>query len=87
MEIHCHPLLPRTLARVGWQPELPAPGQNQKNVVCSTVDYKTGELTYTMTDTKLGTKFLAFLIVPVTRYACRKVLLVCDTDRSHTTTL
>jgi hypothetical protein len=85
MEIHCLPVFPQTSGQIGRQPEIPALGQNQKNVVYSGVDYKTGKLTYTMSDAKLGTEFLAFLIVPVVRYACRRVLLVCDTDRSHTT--
>jgi hypothetical protein len=49
------------------------------------VDYKTGELTYTMADIKSGTEFLAFLIVLVARYASGKILLVCDNDRFYAT--
>jgi transposase len=85
MEIHRHPALTRMWARVGRQPEVPAPGQNEKKVVYGGVDYKTGELTYTVADTKSGTEFLAFLIVLVARYAGRKILLVCDNGRFHTT--
>jgi hypothetical protein len=38
MEIHRHPALTRLWARVGQQPEVPAPGQNQKKVVYGGVD-------------------------------------------------
>ena len=85
MEIHRHPALTRMWAPVGQQPEVPAPGQNEKKVVYGGVDYKTGKLTYTVADTKSGTDFLAFLIALVARYAGRKILLVCDNGRFHTT--
>lgn len=85
MEIHRHPALTRMWAPVGQQPEVPAPGQNQKKVVYGGVDYKTGKLTYTVADTKSGTEFLAFLIVLSARYAGRRILLVCDNGRFHTT--
>jgi len=85
MEIHRHPALTRMWARVGQQPEVPAPGQNQKKVVYGGVDYKTGKLTYTVADTKSGAEFLAFLIVLVARYVGRKIVLVCDNGRFHTT--
>ena len=85
MEIHRHPALTRMWAPVGIQPEVPAPGQNEKKVVYGGVDYKTGKLTYTVADTKSGTEFLAFLIVLVAKYAGRKILLVCDNGRFHTT--
>src|SRR5262249_41495708 len=63
MEIHRHPALTRMWAPVGKQPAVPAPGQNEKKVVYGGVDYKTGKLTYTVTDTKSGAEFLAFLAV------------------------
>jgi transposase len=85
MEIHRHPALTRMWARVGQQPEVPAPGQNEKKVVYGGVDYKTGKLTYTVADTKSGTEFLAFLLVLVARYVGRKIVLVCDNGRFHTT--
>jgi len=85
MEIHRHPALTRMWARVGRQPEVPAPGQNEKKVVYGGVDYKTGKLTYTVADTKSGAEFLAFLVVLVARYVGRKILLVCDNGRFHTT--
>jgi transposase len=72
-------------APVGQQPEVPAPGQNEKKVVYGGVDYKTGKLTYTVAGTKSGTEFLAFLVVLVARYAGRRILLVCDNGRFHTT--
>jgi len=34
---------------------------------------------------KSGTEFLAFVVVLVARYADRKILLVCDNGRFHTT--
>jgi transposase len=85
MEIHRHPALARMWAAVGQQPEVPAPGQNEKKVVYGGVDYRTGELTYTVADTKCGAAFLAFLVTLVTAYAGRKIRLVCDNGRFHTT--
>jgi transposase len=85
MEIHRHPPLTRMWAPVGKQPEVPAPGKNEKKVVYGGVDYKTGKLTYTVADTKCGASFLAFLIALVTAYAGRKIRLVCDNGRFHTT--
>ena len=83
MEIHRHPTLTRMWGPVGQQPEVPAPGQNEKRVVYGGVDYKTGKITYTVAKTKSGQNFLAFLIALVTAYASRKVRLVCDNGRFH----
>lgn len=85
MEIHRHPALTRMWAPVGRQPEVPAPGKNEKQVVYGGVDYKTGKLTYTIAEGKCGASFLAFLVVLVSKYAGRKILLVCDNGRFHTT--
>jgi hypothetical protein len=48
VEIHRHPTLTRMWAPVGTQPEVPAPGQNEKTVACGGVDYATGRITYTI---------------------------------------
>jgi transposase len=72
-------------ARKGRQPEVPAPGKNEKRVVYGGVDYATGKVTYTVAATKSGTHFLAFLVVSVAAYAGRKIRLVCDNGRFHTT--
>jgi transposase len=85
MEIHRHPTLTRMWAPVGQQPEVPAPGKNEKKVVYGGVDYRTGKLTYTLADSKCGTAFLAFLVTLVTAYAGQKIRLVCDNGRFHTT--
>lgn len=85
VEIHRHPSLARMWAPVGSQPEVPAPGKNEKKVVYGAVDYATGQTTYTVADTKSGTHFLAFLIVLVAAYAGRKIRLVCDNGRFHHT--
>jgi transposase len=85
MEIHRHPALTRMWAPVGQQPEIPTPGKNEKKIVYGGVDYKTGKLTYTIAESKCGAAFLAFLIVLVARYAGRKIRLVCDNGRFHTT--
>jgi len=85
MEIHRHPALTKMWAPVGEQPEVPAPGKNEKRVVYGGVDYKTGQLTYTLAATKCGAAFLAFLIVLVKRYAGKKIILVCDNGRFHGT--
>jgi transposase len=85
MEIHRHPALTRIWAPVGQQPEVPAPGKNEKKVVYGGVDYKTGKLTATVADTKCGASFLAFLIALVAAYAGRKIRLVCDNGRFQTT--
>lgn len=85
VEIHRHPALARMWAPVGTQPEIPAPGKNEKQVVYGGVDYADGRITYTIADTKSGTNFLAFLIVLVAAYRGRKIRLVCDNGRFHHT--
>lgn len=85
VEIHRHPTLARQWAPVGQQPEVPAPGQNEKKVVYGGVDYRTGKLTYTLAATKCGTEFLVFLMVLLKVYAGQKIRLVCDNGRFHTT--
>jgi transposase len=72
-------------ARKGQQPRVPAPGQNEKRVVYGGVDYATGRITTTIAPTKSGTHFLTFLIALVAAYAGRKIRLVCDNGRFHTT--
>jgi transposase len=85
MEIHRFPALTRMWALVGQQPEVPAPGKNEKKVVYGGVDYRTGKLTYTLADTKCGSSFLVFLAVLLVAYAGKKIRLVCDNGRFHTT--
>lgn len=85
VEIHKHPALARMWAPVGTQPEIPAPGKNEKKVVYGGVDYATGKTTTTIADTKSGTHFLLFLMALVTAYAGRKIRLVCDNGRFHHT--
>ena len=65
VEIHRHPTLTRRWSPVGLQPEVPAPGQNEKQVVYGGVDYKTGKITHTIADRKSGTHFITFLIALV----------------------
>lgn len=72
-------------ARAGHQPEVPAPGKNEKRVVDGGVDDATGKITSTVAATKSGTHFLASLAAPVAAYAGRKIRLVCDNGRFHTT--
>jgi transposase len=72
-------------ARVGQQPQVPAPGKNEKQVVYGGVNYQTGKLTYTLAATKCGTSFLLFLMALLKSYAGRKIILVCDNGRFHTT--
>jgi transposase len=85
MEIHRHPALTRMWAPVAKQPQVPAPGKNEKKVVYGGVDYKTGKLTYTLADTKCGACFLAFLAALLAAYVGRKIRMVCDNGRFHTT--
>jgi len=85
MEIHRHPALTRMWAPRGCQPEVPAPGKNEKQVVYGGVDYQTGKLTYTLAGTKCGAAFLVFLMALVKAYAGKKITLVCDNGRFHTT--
>lgn len=85
VEIHLHPALARMWAPVGSQPEIPAPGKNEKKVVYGGVDYKTGQTTYTIADTKSGVNFLLFLVALVAAYAGHKIRLVCDNGRFHHT--
>lgn len=85
VEIHRHPTLTRMWAPVGVQPEVPAPGKNQKKVVYGGVDFASGRITYTVADKKSGTQFLVFLVALVKAYAGRKIRLVCDNGRFHHT--
>lgn len=85
MEIHLHPHLSRMWARIGSQPEVPAPGLNKKRVVYGGVDYATGQITYTVADTKSSQNFLVFLMILVAAYAGRRIRLVCDNGRFHKT--
>lgn len=84
-EIHRHPTLCRMWAPVGQQPQVPAPGKNEKRVVYGGVDYATGKITYAVAATKSGVHFLAFLVALVAASAGRKIRLVCDNGRFHTT--
>ena len=72
-------------APVGQQPEIPTPGKNEKRVVYGGVDYRTGKLTYTIAERKCGASFLAFVAVLLVAYTGRKLRLVCDNGRFHTT--
>jgi transposase len=85
VEIHRRPTLCRMWARKGRQPEVPAPGQNEKRVVYGGVDHATGKITSTVAATKSGAHFLAFLATLVAAYAGRKIRLACDNGRFHTT--
>ena len=85
VEIHRQPTLTRLWAPVGCQPEVPAPGKNEKKVIYGGVDYATGKLTYTVADSKCGTAFLAFLRVLLKTYTGRKIRMVCDNGRFHRT--
>jgi transposase len=85
VEIHLHPTLTRIWAPTGSQPEVPAPGKNEKQVVYGGVDYATGKIIHTIAATKSGVNFLAFLVALVAAYAGRKVRLVCDNGRFHHT--
>jgi transposase len=85
MEIHRFPTLTRMWAPIGQQPQVPTPGKNEKKVVYGGVDYATGQLTYTIADTKCGAAFILFLTMLLRAYAGRKIRLVCDNGRFHTT--
>ena len=70
---------------MGHQPCVPSPGQNQKRVVYGAVDYATGRITTTITPTKSGLQFIAFLATLLRVHAGRKIRLVCDNARYHQT--
>jgi DDE superfamily endonuclease len=72
-------------ASIGSQPQVPAPGQNEKTVVYGGVDYATARITYTVAPTKSGISFLTFLIALLQAYPGRKIRLVCDNSRFHHT--
>jgi transposase len=85
VEIHRHPTLTRMWSPLGTQPQVPAPGKNEKQVVYGGVDYASGRITCTIAASKSGVNFLAFLIALLAAYAGRKVRLVCDNGRFHCT--
>jgi transposase len=72
-------------ALVAAQPDVPAPGQNEKTVAYGGVDYATGRITDAIVPTKSGANFLAFLKTLVRAYSGRKIRLVCDYGRFHHT--
>ena len=74
MEIHLPPALTRMWAPVARQPEVPAPGKNEKKVIYGGVDYQTGKLTYTVADTKCGAAFLVFLVALLAAYVGKEDL-------------
>jgi transposase len=85
VEIHRHPTLSRAWALRGKQPQVPAPGKNEKQVIYGGVDYKTARLTYTVAATKCGAEFIVFLIALLAAYTGRRICLVCDNGRFHHT--
>jgi transposase len=85
VEIHKLRALSRVWAPVGSQPEVPSPGKNEKRVISGGIDYLRGKITYTVAATKSGVNFLAFLVALAAAYAGKKVVLVCDNGRFHTT--
>lgn len=85
MEIHLHPHLARMWSPVGQQPEVPTPGKNQKKVVYGGVTYRTGKLTYTLADTKCSAQFLVFLATLLAGYTGKRLKVICDNGRFHTT--
>ena len=85
VEIHRHPALTRAWAPRGKQPQVPAPGKNEKQVIYGGVDYKTGRLTYTVAQSKCGAEFIVFLAALLAAYGRRRILMVCDNGRFHHT--
>lgn len=72
-------------AKIGRQPRVPSPGQNEKKVVYGGVDYANGKITTMISDTKSGFHFIAFLTLLLRTYAGRRIRLVCDNARYHHT--
>lgn len=72
-------------AKIGCQPRIPSPGQNEKKVVYGAVDYATGQITTMVSDTKSGFQFIAFLALLLRTYCGRRIRLVCDNARYHHT--
>lgn len=72
-------------APVGKQPEVPAPGKNEKKVVYGGVNYATGRITSQVADTKSGWNFIAFLRVLLQAYPGRTIRMICDNARYHHT--
>lgn len=85
MEVHLHPHLTRMWAPIGQQPEIPCPGQNQKKIVYGAVNYRTGKLTYTLSNSKCGAEFIVFLTTLLAGYLGKRFIVVCDNGRFHTT--
>ena len=85
MEIHLHPTLTQMWAPRGEQPEVPAPGKNQKRTVYGGLDYATGKFTYTTASSKCGAEFITFLAALLAAYVGRRICLVCDNGRFHHT--
>ena len=86
MESHRFPALTRMGAPGGPHPHVPTPGRNQKQGGYEGGEDATGKLTYTVAAPKCGTASLASLAVRLRPYGGRKIRLVGDTGRFHTTT-
>jgi hypothetical protein len=85
MEIHRHPALTRMWAPVGQQPEVPAPGKNEKQVVYCGVNYTSRGDSPTLATGKCGAAFLIFLIALLKQYVGRHSIPVCDNGRFQKT--
>jgi transposase len=85
MEIHLHPTLTRMWALRGHQPEVPAPGKNEKRTIYGGLEYKTGKFIQTAAASKCGAEFIVFLTALLTAYVGRRICLVCDNGRFHHT--
>lgn len=72
-------------ARIGHQPRIPSPGQNEKQTAYGAVDYASGRITTHITGTKSGFQFIAFLATLLRAYRGRKIRLVLDNARYHHT--
>jgi len=76
-------VLTRIWAKIGCQPRVASPGQNEKKVVYGAVDYGSGKITTMISDTKSGLHFIAFLTLLLRTFAGSQIRLVCANARYH----
>ena len=84
-DLHLHPRLAPLWHEAGKQPAVLAPGQNRKGYAFGAVNFRTGRLTFALTERKRGSEFLAFCRTLLRAYPRQRVFCVLDNCGIHAT--
>jgi transposase len=83
-DLHLLPVLRAMWQRVGQQVRLITPGQNAKRGVFGTLNLRTGEWFYQLTDRKRSVEFIACLMALLTAYPTGLIYVIVDNASIHT---